>query len=145
VLQPGGASVSWRTPYYHPGWIVAPEECAVPFLKSLPADAGVRHVVGLNPEAGRALIQLHIAALRNESALAGRDKELIAAFVSALNARQYCYGVHAETARAFGFDDGLVQAPGTGSKDPPRCSLRAGAPCSKTVMRRCSKCSMESA
>jgi AhpD family alkylhydroperoxidase len=77
----------------------------MPFFASLPDDAGVRHILALNPKAGRALIEFHEAALRNASPLPVRDKELIAAYVSALNACQYCYGVHSETAKAFGVDD----------------------------------------
>lgn len=92
----------------------------MPYFPSLPADAGVRHVIGLNRPAGRALIELHVAALRNDSALAARDKELIAAYVSALNACQYCYGVHAETARAFGIADGLLE---TLIDDPQRAPV----------------------
>ena len=81
----------------------------MPFFPSLPADAGVRHILSLNPAAGRALIEFHTAALRNASALPARDKELIAAYVSGLNACQYCFGVHAETAKAFGVEEGLVE------------------------------------
>ncbi|NUO72149.1 MAG: peroxidase-related enzyme [Frateuria sp.] len=81
----------------------------MPFFPSLPEDAGVRHIVALNPEAGRALVEFHTAALRNESALASRDKELIAAYVSGLNACRYCFGVHAETAKAFGVAPGLIE------------------------------------
>lgn len=81
----------------------------MPFFPSLPADAGVRHILSLNPAAGRALIEFHTAALRNPSRLTPADKELIAAFVSGLNACQYCYGVHAETARAFGVDAALIE------------------------------------
>lgn len=79
------------------------------FFPSLPADAGVRHILSLNPAAGRALIEFHTAALRNPSRLGPGDKELIAAYVSGLNACQYCYGVHAETARAFGIDATLIE------------------------------------
>ena len=81
----------------------------MPFFKSLGEDAGVRHIVSINPAAGRALIEFHAAALRNASALPSADKELIAAYVSGLNACQYCYGVHAETARAFGVEAGLIE------------------------------------
>lgn len=81
----------------------------MPFFPSLPADAGVRHILSLNPAAGRALLEFHTAALRNPSRLGPADKELIAAFVSGLNACQYCYGVHAETARAFGVDAALIE------------------------------------
>lgn len=80
------------------------------FFASLPADAGVRHILCLHPEAGRALIALHTAVLRQDSALTARDKELIAAFVSGLNACQYCHGVHSETAQAFGVDAGLIES-----------------------------------
>lgn len=79
------------------------------YFPSLPEDAGVRHIVSLNPAAGRALIELHEAALRNASGLAPGEKELIAAYVSGLNACQYCYGVHSETARAFGVDAALLE------------------------------------
>lgn len=72
------------------------------FFPSLPADAGVRHILTLNPEAGRALVAFHTAALRNAGPLTPAHKELIAAYVSGLNACQYCYGVHSQTAQAFG-------------------------------------------
>ena len=80
------------------------------YFPSLPADAGVRHILALNPEAGRALLDFHTAALRNEDSLPPQIKELIAAYVSGLNACQYCFGVHAETAKAFGVDDGVLEA-----------------------------------
>ncbi len=82
----------------------------MPFLASLPADAGVRHILTLNRAAGRALIELHSAALRNDSQLTAADKELIAAYVSGLNACRYCHGVHSQTARAFGVPSGLIEA-----------------------------------
>ncbi len=82
----------------------------MPFFTSLPDDAGVRHILRLNPAAGRALVEFHSAALRTDSQLTAADKELIAAYVSGLNACQYCYGVHSETAKAFGMPESLVQA-----------------------------------
>lgn len=82
----------------------------MPFFSSLPDDAGVRHILALNAPAGRALVDFHEAALRNPSPLPPRDKELIAAYVSALNACQYCYGVHSETAKAFGVEPDVLTA-----------------------------------
>ncbi|MDP3886127.1 carboxymuconolactone decarboxylase family protein [Hydrogenophaga sp.] len=79
------------------------------FFKSLPEDAGVRHILTLNPQAGRALVEFHTAALRNEGPLEPRHKELIAAYVSGLNACQYCFGVHAVTAKAFGLEAGTLE------------------------------------
>jgi uncharacterized peroxidase-related enzyme len=80
------------------------------FFASLPADAGVRHILQLNKPVGRALVELHTALLRGDSPLSPAQLELIAAYVSGLNACQYCYGVHSEVAQAFGFDDSLVEA-----------------------------------
>lgn len=82
----------------------------MPFFPSLPDDAGVRHILTLNPAAGRAVIEFHTAVLRTDSQLTARDKELIAAFVSGLNACQYCFGVHKETAKAFGVEESLIEA-----------------------------------
>jgi uncharacterized peroxidase-related enzyme len=80
------------------------------FFPSLPPDAGVRHILQLNPAAGRALIELHTAALRTDSNLTSKDKELIAAFVSGLNSCAYCHGVHKETAAAFGVPEDLIRS-----------------------------------
>ena len=38
------------------------------FFASLPHDAGVRHILGINPAAGRALIEFHSAVLRQVTA-----------------------------------------------------------------------------
>ena len=82
----------------------------MPFLASLPADAGVRHILQINKPAGRALIEFHQALLRGDSPLSAAQLELIAAYVSGLNACQYCYGVHSETAKAFGLAEGALDA-----------------------------------
>ena len=74
----------------------------MPFFKSLPPDAGVRHILPMNKPVGRALIALHEALLRGDSPLTPAQHELIAAYVSGLNECQYCFGVHAETAGQFG-------------------------------------------
>lgn len=78
------------------------------FFTTLPADAGVRHAMALNKRAGRALVALHTAIMRDESDLSAGERELIAAFVSGLNECHYCHGVHAVTAEAFGIDPGLL-------------------------------------
>jgi AhpD family alkylhydroperoxidase len=82
----------------------------MPFLPSLPADAGVRHILQMNKPAGRALIEFHQALLRSDSPLSAAQLELIAAYVSGLNACQYCYGVHSETAKAFGLAENALDA-----------------------------------
>lgn len=74
----------------------------MPFFKALAPDAGVRDILQMNKPVGRALIALHDALLRGDSPLTPVQHELIAAYVSGLNECQYCFGVHAETARQFG-------------------------------------------
>jgi uncharacterized peroxidase-related enzyme len=80
------------------------------FFRSLPADAGVRHILQLNKPAGRALVEFHTALLRGDSPLGPAQLELIAAYVSGLNACRYCYGVHSRVAQAFGLEGSLVEA-----------------------------------
>lgn len=78
------------------------------FFPSLGPDAAVRNAMTLNPEASRLLIAFHTEVLRGPSPLSEGERELIAAFVSGLNACNYCHGVHAATARAFGVDEALL-------------------------------------
>lgn len=79
------------------------------FFPSLGPDAAVRNAMTLNPEASRLLIAFHTAVLRGDSPLSAGERELIAAFVSGLNACTYCHGVHAATARAFGIEEALLE------------------------------------
>ncbi|WP_341905247.1 carboxymuconolactone decarboxylase family protein [Polaromonas sp. YR568] len=80
------------------------------FFPSLPADAGVRHILTLIPEADRALVAFHTAALRNAGPLTPAHKELILAYVFRLNACQSCWGVHSQTAQAFSLDAQALEA-----------------------------------
>jgi uncharacterized peroxidase-related enzyme len=80
------------------------------FFPSLGAEAAVRNAMGLNPDASRHLLAYHETILRGPSPLSAGERELIAAFVSALNACSYCHGVHAATAEAFGVDVSLLEA-----------------------------------
>lgn len=80
------------------------------YFSSLPADTGVRHILQLSKPAGRALIEFHQALLRGDSPITPAQLELIAAYVSGLNACHYCYGVHSETAMAFGLEGGALES-----------------------------------
>lgn len=80
------------------------------FFPSLGPDAAVRNAMTLNPAASRLLIAYHTQILRGPSPLTPGERELIAAFVSGLNACRYCHGVHAATARAFGIDEAILEA-----------------------------------
>ncbi len=69
---------------------------------SLGPQATVPDILKMSPDAGAALMQLHEALMRAPSALSEGEREMIAAYVSGLNACRYCYGVHSETTKAYG-------------------------------------------
>lgn len=68
----------------------------------LGANATVPDILKMSPDAGVALMELNEAIMRGPSPLTPGQRELIAAYVSGINKCQYCHGVHAETAKAFG-------------------------------------------
>jgi len=80
------------------------------YLPSLPDDAVLLDVFRAYPQAARPLLDYHQALLRGPSPLTVAERELIAAYVSGLNACRYCRGVHAATAQAFGIGAGTLAA-----------------------------------
>jgi uncharacterized peroxidase-related enzyme len=80
------------------------------YLRSLPDQAVLRDVFAAFPHTSRPLLDYHQTLLRGPSPLTVAERELIAAYVSGLNACGYCHGVHTATAQAFGVDEGLVGA-----------------------------------
>ncbi|MAL08242.1 MAG: peroxidase [Maricaulis sp.] len=61
------------------------------------------------PRGVKPLLELHDAIMREASDLDVATRELIAAYVSGLNACAFCYGAHKTMAHAFGVDPGLVE------------------------------------
>src|SRR5262249_32809434 len=80
------------------------------YLPSLPEGAVLLDVFRAYPETARPLLDSHQALMRGSSPLSLAERELIAAYVSGLNAYRYCHGVHAATARAFGIGAGTLGA-----------------------------------
>lgn len=80
------------------------------FLPSLPADAALLHVFKRNRSTAVPLLDYHEALLRGASPLSVGERELIAGFVSGLNACSYCHGVHEGVAREFGMPAELMAA-----------------------------------
>jgi uncharacterized peroxidase-related enzyme len=80
------------------------------YLRSLPPDSALLDVLRAYPRVARPLLALHEEVMRSESALTPGERELIAAYVSALNDCGYCHGVHAATAAQFGIDPELLSA-----------------------------------
>lgn len=78
------------------------------FLKSLPPDATLLNVFKMFPAMAKPLIEYHEILLRGPSPLTVAERELIAGYVSGLNACNYCHGVHEATAREFGISEGLM-------------------------------------
>jgi uncharacterized peroxidase-related enzyme len=81
----------------------------MPFFPSLPADAGLPQVLALNRGARRAVIAAHAAMFAVASTLSATEKELIAVYVSALNARLRGHAASASVQRG-GIDPCLVEA-----------------------------------
>ena len=79
-------------------------------LPSLGSDAVLLDVFRRFPATSAPLLDYHQALLRGESPFTVAQRELIAAYVSALNACTYCHGVHSATAAAFGLPDDLASA-----------------------------------
>ena len=80
----------------------------MPYLESLPDDGVVKDAFDAFPATGQPLRDYHDALLRGPSPFTEGERELIAGFVSGLNACVYCHGVHSATAEAYGIAEGLL-------------------------------------
>jgi uncharacterized peroxidase-related enzyme len=84
----------------------------MPFFPSMPEDATTKHVFTAHPEIYSHWVRVSEAILRGLSPLTPAQRELIGAYVSSLNACQYCYGGHRAAAELFGVPpqtiDGLI-------------------------------------
>jgi uncharacterized peroxidase-related enzyme len=80
------------------------------YLKSLPAETTLLQVFQTYPGPARHLLAFHEELLRGESPFTPGERELIAAYVSGLNACGYCHGIHTVTAEAFGVPEGVLAA-----------------------------------
>lgn len=86
----------------------------MPFLPSINHEDKVPHVLAtFNSKYGtrveRPLIDLHQALLRGESPFTVKERELMAAYVSGVNACRYCHGAHASVAKLFGVPEPLIR------------------------------------
>jgi uncharacterized peroxidase-related enzyme len=81
----------------------------MPLLPSLPEDALVKDVYSMNPKLFRAWVEVEEIVMRGPSRFSPGERELMAAYVSALNSCNYCYGSHLEAACAFGVDATVLE------------------------------------
>ncbi|MDP3906737.1 carboxymuconolactone decarboxylase family protein [Novosphingobium sp.] len=84
----------------------------MPVFPSISGEPALDKVFRRFPHAVMPLLEYHDRVLRDWSPLTVAERELIAAYVSGLNACTYCHGAHVVAARAFGIDstlfDGLM-------------------------------------
>lgn len=86
----------------------------MPFLPSIEREDKVPHVLAkFNGKYGtrteRPLIEFHQALLRGDSPFSVKERELMAAYVSGINACRYCHGAHASVAKLFGVPEALIR------------------------------------
>ena len=72
----------------------------MPYITLNSAEPGIRGLLRYRPETGRPLSELAEVLLRGPSTLTRGERELIAAYVSALNDCRYCSGSHSACAAA---------------------------------------------
>ena len=77
---------------------------------SLPPSPRLADVFKAFPDQVLPLLAYHDALLRADGPIEVGDRELIAAYVSGLNACRFCFEGHKAFARAFGISDGIIDA-----------------------------------
>ncbi len=82
----------------------------MPLLPSLPNPAHLKDLYALFPRNVRPLMEYTDGLLRSEGELSVGERELIATYVSALNACTFCTGAHRAYAEVFGIDGALIDA-----------------------------------
>jgi len=78
------------------------------FLPSLPDGSVLLQVFRKFSATARPLLEYHEALMRGDSPFSEGELELIAGYVSGLNACHYCHGVHTAVAERFGLSEGLM-------------------------------------
>ncbi len=82
----------------------------MPHFPSLPAKAHLADLFSRFPKGVEPLMQFTDDVLRGEGALSVAERELIATYVSGLNACSFCFDSHLVYAELFGIEPGLVKA-----------------------------------
>ncbi|MEE8370981.1 MAG: peroxidase-related enzyme [Sphingomonadales bacterium] len=80
------------------------------YLENLPEEAAMKELYEAYPDVSKPLGAYTQAVMRGPSPLSEGERELVAAFVSGLNACNYCFGVHSAVAKVFGVEPGLLEA-----------------------------------
>jgi uncharacterized peroxidase-related enzyme len=78
------------------------------FFPSLPDNAHAAHLFMKYPHIYKLYTMASRAIMRGPSPLSFQQREMIGAFVSALNDCAFCYGAHKHTAELFGMEEELL-------------------------------------
>ena len=78
-------------------------------LATLGRDTSIGDILFANPERFGPILIFAQDVMRGSSVLTKADRELLAAYVSSLNACSYCHGVHAAVAQKFGVQTELLE------------------------------------
>jgi uncharacterized peroxidase-related enzyme len=86
----------------------------MPFLPSIEERDKVPHVLSkfnqrYKTRVERPLMEFHEALLRGDSPFTVKERELMAAYVSGVNACRYCHGAHSAVAKRFGVAEELIR------------------------------------
>lgn len=79
-------------------------------LQNLPNQEALLDLFRQYPQMARPQLQLFEVVMRADSSLSVGQRELIAGYVSGLNACAYCHGIHAIAAESFGAEQGVLDA-----------------------------------
>ena len=82
----------------------------MPYFPSLPDTPHLSDVFKQFPDQVKPLLEYHDLLLRGDSPLSVAERELIATFVSGLNACAFCFGAHRIYANVFGVSDQIIDA-----------------------------------
>jgi uncharacterized peroxidase-related enzyme len=80
----------------------------MPFFKSFADESEIGDVYRHEPRIWKHFGEFSRELMRGPSPLSPGERELIAGFVSGLNACEFCHGAHTAAAVAFGFPDDLM-------------------------------------
>lgn len=81
----------------------------MPFLSSIAHEDKVPHVLARFQNGTQIpLLDFHQALLRGESPFSVKERELMAAYVSGINACRYCHGAHAAVAKLYGVPEPVI-------------------------------------
>lgn len=82
----------------------------MPFLKSMPANAGPPAVYSKYPEIYRPWSEMSEAMMNGPSSLSRGERELVLAYAAGVAGCDFVYVAHAEVAYALGIEEGSMEA-----------------------------------